>query len=111
MPRLGVRPDECASGGGLPQQIRVDEPAGNQQPVVVVGVGLIQRQIDAHAHGGFVQVHPPDVAGMDRDHVHRRAGQPHRVGGNDQLDQFKPVHRQHRNPSPGQGPVSVQYFA
>ena len=58
LPRLGERPDERASGGGLPQQIRVDEPAGNQQPVVVVGVGLVERQVDAHPLAGSCRFIP-----------------------------------------------------
>jgi hypothetical protein len=97
-----------ARAGGLPHQVGIDEPAGDQEPVVLGRVGLVERQVDAHRAGRFVEVHPADPARVDGDHVNRRASQPHGGGGDNELDHLEPVGRQHRNSPTGERFVPVQ---
>jgi hypothetical protein len=54
----------------LAQQIRADEPARNEQGVVL-GLGyLIEGAIDAHAAGRLVQVRAADASGPQGNDVH-----------------------------------------
>jgi hypothetical protein len=50
------RPHECPRVFRLPQQVRIDEAAGNQQRVVVVGGSFVDCLRHTHASRGLVQV-------------------------------------------------------
>jgi hypothetical protein len=56
----GERANELTCRGGLPEQVGIDESTGQQQAVVVAGIGFADRLVHADPAGRHVQVHPAD---------------------------------------------------
>lgn len=86
--------DELPRRGGLPEEIRTDEAAGQQQPVVVTGISLVDRLVHLHPARGHVQVHPADASAPQGHDVHRGAGRLQDAQRNDQLDLLEAVRHQ-----------------
>ena len=59
---------ECANElpcrGGLPEKVGIDESTGQQQAVVVGGIGFVDGLVHADPAGGHMQVHPAAMSGL-----------------------------------------------
>jgi len=69
------RADEVARFGRLPEQTGVDEAAGDQQPVIVIRIGLGDRRVDVQPARRLVQIDTPNLAVAQRDDVTGRAAE------------------------------------
>jgi hypothetical protein len=88
------RANELPCRCGLPEQVGVDEPAGQQEAVVVARVGSTDRLVHADPAGRHVQVHPADPSAPQGHDVDLGAGRPQGSQRNDQLDLLEAVGRQ-----------------
>src|SRR3954466_7076701 len=90
----GERANELPCRGGLPEQVGIDKPAGQQQTVVVAGIGFTDRLVHADPAGGHVQVHPADPSVPQGHDIDLGAGFLQGSQRNDQLDLLETVGRQ-----------------
>src|SRR5262245_17446139 len=78
------------------QPIRIEQAARNQDRVIVIRARLIKRLVDVDRFALLHVFEPLDVAGLERDHLHRSARRLDRALGREQLALLKAIRRQDR---------------